>query len=503
MKVHARFRFILKSNINTENGDARICLNERPSCTIAANFLQILAPVHTWRFKVSCFEVLDANRVRFKLKNRHSCCEVRIRNCQFENRDLAHAQTFCTRVELGNASLLTPNTDVTINVPRTGKAVTLINLSLTEPETVFRVFNELFLLMCIPSLDKFFRNPEMGKLKEIMGFIVNNGPSEAPSNLLVQMLLVHLLNFLDLDKITQRSFAEYLSKRNFVEHVHTIENKVLSDHGPFSSHCVHKTASPESKEHSENMEYMAKEVINCISKGIFNKQPIECFQGIGSNKNFIFGNEDGLKLFSLLSDKQRKEDETMYQPAKGEILSYLENVWCVKKKFKGTYGEDYITLTSSRTACTDNYSASIFRADECWRGWKSLERFDCQPLPDFKLWEKTGELHYMSFEEWPDFPVGTWDECPGLFLPEKVLELCYRVLPSASKETMMSIAFLAWVSPDEASGYFSSMHKKWHAQMEDDMKKEKWKQHPWYKEKKETLVKMCNSSGIFPTGKKT
>ena len=66
----------------------------------------------------------------------------------------------------------------------------------------------------------------------------------------------------------------------------------------------------------------------------------------------------------------------------------------------------------------------------------------------------------------------------------------------------MSIAFLAWVSPDEASAYFSSMHKKRQAQKEDDMKREKWKQHPWYKESKETLVKMCNRSGVFPTGKK-
>lgn len=68
-----------------------------------------------------------------------------------------------------------------------------------------------------------------------MGFNVDNGPSEAPSNLLVQMLLVRFLKFLDLDKVTQRSFAEYLSKRNFVERVHTVENKVLSDHSHFNS----------------------------------------------------------------------------------------------------------------------------------------------------------------------------------------------------------------------------------------------------------------------------
>lgn len=68
-----------------------------------------------------------------------------------------------------------------------------------------------------------------------MGFNVDNGPSEAPSNFLVQMLLVRFLKFLDLDKVTQRSFAEYLSKRNFVERVHTVENKVLSDHSHFNS----------------------------------------------------------------------------------------------------------------------------------------------------------------------------------------------------------------------------------------------------------------------------
>lgn len=110
--------------------------------------------------------------------------------------------------EINNASLWIPQTDFVVNVTRTGKAVTPVNLSLAEPETIFRVFNKLFLLMCIPSLDKFFRNQETGKLKAIMGFIVDNGPSEAPSNLLVQMLLVRFLKFFDLDKVTQRPFAE-------------------------------------------------------------------------------------------------------------------------------------------------------------------------------------------------------------------------------------------------------------------------------------------------------
>lgn len=112
----------------------------------------------------------------------------------------------------------------------------------------------------------------------------------------------------------------------------------------------------------------------------------------------------------------------MYQASTGEMLKYLENVWSIKKNFSGTYGEDYNTLTSSKTAFTDNYSTSIFRADKCWRG-KPLECFDRQPLPDFKFWEITSDLHYMSFEERRDFPVGPWDECPGVFVSDCLSQL--------------------------------------------------------------------------------
>lgn len=151
--------------------------------------------------------------------------------------------------------------------------------------------------MTIPSLDKFFQNQETGRLKEIMGFIVDNGPSEAPASFLVQMLLVRLLKFLDLDKATQRSFAEYLSKRNFVERAHAIENNILSSHGPFSSKTIHKNAMTGSTEHKENMECMAGEVIQCISKGVYNKEMIMCFRGIGSEERFIFQDEEDLKSF--------------------------------------------------------------------------------------------------------------------------------------------------------------------------------------------------------------
>ena len=80
------------------------------------------------------------------------------------------------------------------------------------------------------------------------------------------------------------SFAEYHSKRNFVERVHSIENFALSRHGPFDSHLVHKSSSTGSKEYRENMEAMAKEVQKCLNACQYSKKPLQCFRGIPVEK---------------------------------------------------------------------------------------------------------------------------------------------------------------------------------------------------------------------------
>ena len=59
-----------------------------------------------------------------------------------------------------------------------------------------------------------------GKLKQESTFIVDNGPAEQPCCPLVQMCMVC---FLKLE--IQVSFAEYYSKRNFVERVLAEENR--------------------------------------------------------------------------------------------------------------------------------------------------------------------------------------------------------------------------------------------------------------------------------------
>lgn len=135
-----------------------------------------------------------------------------------------------------------------LQLTRTGQSVTLLNLSFYEPDTTFKCLNEICYLLSLPELDTFFRYSITHTLKKEFVFVVDNGPAEQPSGSLVQMCLVRLLKFLKLHKITQVSFAEYHSKRNFVERAHAEENRVLSKHGPFDSRPIHKQATPGSKE---------------------------------------------------------------------------------------------------------------------------------------------------------------------------------------------------------------------------------------------------------------
>lgn len=88
------------------------------------------------------------------------------------------------------------------------------------------------------------------------------------------MSLVQLLKLLDLDKVTQVSFAEYHSKRNFVERVYSQKNSVLSNVSKFNSHSVHEKAKTGSKEHKENMESALEEMRKCLLHAPFGGRPL-------------------------------------------------------------------------------------------------------------------------------------------------------------------------------------------------------------------------------------
>lgn len=114
--------------------------------------------------------------------------------------------------------------DIITHITRSGQGVTLLYLSFFEADTTFKCMNEIFLLLADPGLDTHFRDKVTGELKKEFVFIVDNGPQEKPANALVKMCMARLMRFLKLHRVVQVSFAEYNSKRNFVERVHSEEN---------------------------------------------------------------------------------------------------------------------------------------------------------------------------------------------------------------------------------------------------------------------------------------
>ena len=77
------------------------------------------------------------------------------------------------------------------------------------------------------------------------------------------------------------SFAEYNSKRNFLERVHPHVNKALSAQGSFSSHEKHPDVrGPGKLEHKENMEQMATAIIDCLKGAKFGGRYIDVYTGL-------------------------------------------------------------------------------------------------------------------------------------------------------------------------------------------------------------------------------
>ncbi|CAB4029681.1 Hypothetical predicted protein [Paramuricea clavata] len=336
-------------DLSAENPDSHLVDSKDAKCVVCGDIDLVLRPGKSWQTFETPDHTFDQSRKNAVTPISHLLMETKVSQ-QITTNDDVHCPVPCT--------------ESTIHLTRTGQAITLINISFFEPETVFRVFNEFFYLLSLPSLDAYFRNPKTGKLKEVISFVVDNGPSEAPSNLLVKLLLVRLRNLLNVDRVTQISFAEYLSKRNYVERVHAVENNLLSAHGPFNSKQVHSVCDTGSEKHKENMEKMAQGVVSCLNKGSFGQRPLLCFRGIADQ--MLFDDEDVLKTFAALSDYRKQTYDVTYAPVNNAIMSYLENVWGVNKGFVGSYSSDYKTL--QEYAYCDKYSTTVYRDDENWTG---------------------------------------------------------------------------------------------------------------------------------------
>ena len=393
-------------------------------------------------------------------------------------------------------------------VKRSGSAAILLNLSHFEPETIQRAFNEIFVLLNDPTLHEHFRNPETGKLKEHFIFVVDNGPSEAPSHPMLKMWLARMVKVLQLKSITQKSFAEYHSKRNPVERVHAMENRALSNE-VFSSTGVHKDYVKGDNFHRENMEHMAAEVKRCLQRAQYGGRPIQVQRGIGDEESFVFDDEKQLRNFLGRSEKFKNESDERYNPRKNKLWQEVALIWDLNEDFVGCYREDYQIIENTfdeeglQTCWANKYSATVLNTE--------LELLDddqngliAQPIPDYVRWYQTGgELHYVPFEKLSSLNTEIIDGTPGAFLPSNVLDLAFKVFKYDIDSLVPNVALLSWCKEEEVRIYFSEFSEKLDKSFENDRKREYWRHHELYKTRvKADLIRQCKQQDISHEGRK-
>lgn len=387
--------------------------------------------------------------------------------------------------------------ETTIHQTRTGWAVTVLRLSLYENETVFRSINEILYLMMLPHLDHYFRDLNTGKLKQSFVFVVDNGV-DMPRSPLVQMLLVRLLKYLGLKKICQVSFAKYHSKRNPVERVHAPEEKALSKHGPFES----PKHDPHTPEHKKEMETMAEEVRIVFGQAKFASQPILCVRGLKDSEEFVFDDEEDMHNFLAMNEQRKMECPLSYKVAKNGISQELSLIWGLDDSFDEEYAEDYRMLnndigSSNKTAWQDKYTTAIFNDSSLF------QRYVLQPIPDYVRWYLSGgEMHYLPYEQRRDFVYGPWDDIPELFLPSRILDLLFLGIPSISTRIVTSVSLLTWCPVEAVQKSLSKKSDEMEEKYHDCLERQRWRQHPLFAEKRETLETKCKKSGLDCSGGK-
>ena len=387
-----------------------------------------------------------------------------------------------------------------VEITRTGCPVSLINIAISEPETTFRAMNEFLYLLTQPSLDSVFRNSKTGRLKSIFVFLVDNGHGEDPDSPLIQMCLARILSLLNLSKISQRSFAEYHSKRNFVERVHASENLALSRHGAFNSKQIHPKAEVGSAQHLENMEKMADDVKDCLAQARFAGRFLQCFRGIG--RDGIFNDEERLKEFLRFSEERKEECDWTYgiENVKNPHFQAIVDVWGVPETFERHYTEDYILISGNkndadRTCWNDKYSTNIYGKD-------NRNNLELQPIPDFVSWQQSGELRYLSYEKTSRLYESLLIKTPELFLPSIILDNLFVINNTPPDDILSVIAILTWLPLDDVNRFFQNKNEKEEKEYQQHLSRETWRNHPLYKKKLTELQQICKTSGLPTKGNK-
>ena len=191
-----------------------------------------------------------------------------------------------------------------------------------------------------------------------------------------------------------------------------------------------------------------------------------------------------------------------YEVKKNKISQELSLLWGLNYPFQGEYAEDYQILendtgSSVRTAWRDKYTTAIFDDSSL------VQNYILQPVSDYVRWYLTGgEMHSMTFEQRRDFVTGPWDCSPELFLPTRILDIVFLSLPCLPPRTLTTVGLLTWCPGDVVDKCLRRKQDEMEASYNDCLERERWRQHPLFAEKGETLEARCKQHGLDCSGGK-
>ena len=184
----------------------------------------------------------------------------------------------------------------------------------------------------------------------------------------------------------------------------------------------------------------------------------------------VFNDEKQMQGFLSLNEEGKYHFPTpTYSPSKGEILDSLVAAWDVDRHFQGEYLKDHQALCNAlfddiTTCWADKYSTTIYSYSMEGRNYQ------LQPIPDYLRWFRTGEAHYLPLEV-ALLLKGSWITIPAVFLPSKVLELCFIVVPHPDDIIIHQMSLLSWLTVKEVKEY----QRKLEVQLELQLQAEKEK----------------------------
>ena len=111
-------------------------------------------------------------------------------------------------------------------------------------------------------------------------------------------------------------------------------------------------------------------------------------------------------------------------------------------------------------------------------------------------------MHYLPFEQSRDLVDGLWNKIPELFLPSRILQLVFFSLPSLSSYGMQSISMLCWCPLEDVEKYLRKKADDMEKDFLDSVEKQLWRQHPLYKQSRETLEAKSKEKGLQCNGAK-